>query len=747
MQTFTPIAHVDTDDSKVTHSLEGHLAEVSRMAGEMSAAFGAAEWGRIAGQWHDLGKFSSDFQTFIRSTSGFEAHLVDSSPGKVNHSSAGALHAQKEFGDLGLVLAYLIAGHHAGLADWYPDEEGNAALENRLREGNDQGLLHQATEAAPEVLLKAECPAFKDTFGGFQGLHLWIRMLFSCLVDADFLDTEAFMNAEKSGLRGGYPTLASLLPLFDSEMRSKTEKDNPSPVDLLRTEILRQCRGKAKGAPGLYTLTVPTGGGKTLSSLAFALDHAIANDMRRIIYAIPYTSIIEQTADVFRGIFGDAILEHHSNLDSNKETVKSRLAAENWDAPLVVTTNVQLFESLFAARNSRCRKLHNLVNSVIILDEAQLLPPGFLQPILDVMRLLVEHYGVTFVLCTATQPALGTHKDTFGKTQLRGLDSAIEIVAGTDELYRQLERVEVTLPVDLNAQGNWDEIAEEVAQHQSVLAIVNTRSDCRELHRLMPTGTIHLSASMCGEHRSHVIRKIKDELPIKPVRVVSTQLIEAGVDVDFPVVFRALTGLDSIAQAAGRCNREGIQANKGQVYVFVPPKPSPKGLLLFGENACRTILHERPDNLLTPELFKTYFERYYSKVDSLDKNGIRDLLTKNAGDCHIQFRTAAEKFQLIEEDGSAAVIVPYANPSDPSRDSRPLIARLRSGELHRNLLRDLQRFTVSVRNHDFQVLLNAGDIETPSPGIWVLKNETAYHPDLGLLIGDTSNPNPAQLCC
>jgi CRISPR-associated endonuclease/helicase Cas3 len=410
---------------------------------------------------------------------------------------------------------------------------------------------------------------------------------------------------------------------------------------------------------------------------------------------------------------------------------------------------VQLFESLFAARTSRCRKLHNLVNSVIILDEAHLLPPGFLQPILDVIRLLVDHYGITFVLCTATQPALGTHKDTFGKTQLRGLDSAIEIVAGTDELYRQLERVEVTLPVDLNAPGNWDEIAEEIERHQSVLAIVNTRSDCRELHRRMPPGTIHLSALMCGEHRSHVIKTIKEDLPNKPVRVVSTQLIEAGVDVDFPVVYRALTGLDSIAQAAGRCNREGKQANKGQVVVFVPPKQSPQGLLRFGEDACKKILHHRPENLLTPELFKTYFERYYSKVgkDGLDKNGIHDLLTTDAGDWHIQFRSAAEKFQMIEEDGSVAVIVPYVNPSDASRDSRPLISMLRSGKLDRWLLRSLQRFTVSVRNFEFQALSKAGDIETLAPGIWVLKNETAYRPDIGLLVGEVSNPSPSQLYC
>ena len=530
-------------------------------------------------------------------------------------------------------------------------------------------------------------------------------------------------------------------------MGLKAEQANPSPINRIRADVLRQCREKAAGPPGLYTLTVPTGGGKTLSSLAFGLEHAIQYGKRRIIYAIPYTSIIEQTANVFRDIFGNAVLEHHSNLDSEKETTASRLAAENWDAPLIVTTNVQLFESLFAARTGRCRKLHNLVNSVILLDEAQLLPPAFLQPILDAMRLLIEHYGVTFVLCTATQPALSSRTDGHGKTWLHGLDSATEIVTGIEDLYRKLDRVTVSLPADWNAPGNWDEIASSIALHPSVLAIVNTRADCRELHRRMPAGTLHLSALMCGEHRSYVIQKIKEKLPHEPVRVVSTQLIEAGVDVDFPVVYRALAGLDSIAQAAGRCNREGSQSGKGKVIVFVPPKAAPAGLLRFGEDASKTILHECPDNLLAPELFSLYFERYYAKVgkDGLDKHGIQELLTKDAAQCQIQFRTAADRFHLIDEDGSVSVIVPYMNPENALRDSRPLITRLRAGELHRGLLRELQRYTVSVRNHDFLALCNSGDLEELAPGLWTLKSDVAYHPELGLLIPGSGNPDPGQL--
>lgn len=752
MQTLQPIAHVHPDNSRISQPLDLHLSAVSSLAGLMSADFKAEEWGKLAGLWHDLGKYSLAFQQYIRSASGYEAHLVDAAPGRVNHSSAGALYALEELSDIGWPLAYLIAGHHAGLPDWSSaDGAGNAALENRMREGEEQGLLVQAIGAAPEALLKPQSLSFKpDEFGKALGLHLWIRMLFSCLCDADFLDTESFMDAGKSQLRGGHPDLATLLPQFNEAMKDKTEKPNPSQIDILRTDVLRQCREKAAGAPGLYTLTVPTGGGKTLSSLGFALEHAIRHGKRRIIYAIPFTSIIEQTADTFRGIFKDSVLEHHSNLDSEKETPKSRLAAENWDAPLIVTTNVQLFESIFAARSSRCRKVHSLVNSVIILDEAQLLPPQFLQPILDGIRLLIEHYGVTFVLCTATQPALETRKDAHGRTWLRGPGGATEIVSGTEKLYGQLERVTVSLPEDLNAPESWDDIAGKIVQHPSVLAIVNTRGDCRELYRRMPPGAVHLSALMCGEHRSHVIKKIKEMLLLhEPVRVISTQLIEAGVDLDFPVVYRALSGLDSIAQAAGRCNREGKQIGKGQVFVFVPPHQSPRGLLRFGEDACKIILQERPDNPLTPDLFTSYFNHYYSKVgkDGLDKNGIGELLTKDARDCKIQFRTAAEKFQMIDEDGSVSVIVPYANPGDAKRDSHPLIARLRAKELHRDLLRQLQRFTVTVRKHDFSALCKAGDLEELAPGLWVLKNETAYHPDLGLLVEETANPDPGSLCC
>ena len=337
-------------------------------------------------------------------------------------------------------------------------------------------------------------------------------MLFSCLVDADFLDTEAFMDTGKAAQRKDNLTIPDLLSRFDTFMEEKFSEVPHTRLNRIRAAVLRQCRDKAHEAPGLFSLTVPTGGGKTLSSLAFALEHARYHDKQRVVYAIPYTSIIEQTADVFRDIFPDAIVEHHSNLDPKKETVKSRLAAENWDAPLIVTTNVQLFESLFASRTSRCRKLHNIANSVVVLDEAQLLPPEFLQPILDVMNLLVRYYDVTFVISTATQPELGK-LESFQQKKIRGLDGTREIINDPDRLYRDLDRVTFSMPKDFQQRQKWDTIALQIQQHPSVLAVVNSRTDARELYRRMSEGAIHLSALMCGEHRSRVIAHIKRRLP------------------------------------------------------------------------------------------------------------------------------------------------------------------------------------------------------------------------------------------
>ena len=510
-KTIRHLAHVRREgDTFIPHDLGEHLRGVGKLAEEYARIFGSGDWARVAGLWHDLGKYSAEFQRRIKSVSGYdaEAHL-EGRAGRVDHSTAGAQQAVDKFGRYGRILAYIIAGHHAGLPDWHTSETAGAALKARL---DDSIHLKRAlSQAIPPEILSQPKPT-SALLGKAEGFALWVRMLFSCLVDADFLDTEAFMDEDTAAQRINTLTPPDLLPRFNAYMEEKFSHASPTPVNRIRAEVLRQCRYKAHEAPGLFFVDRPTGGGKTLSSLAFALEHAAYHGKRRIIYAIPYTSIIEQTANVFRDVFPDdvfpdGVIEHHSNLDPEKETAKSRLVAENWDASLIVTTNVQFFESLFAARASRCRKLHNVVDSVVVLDEAQLLPPEFLQPILDVMNALVRNYGVTFVLSTATQPALG-HLQTFQHT-LRGLDNMREIIDAPEALSNDLERVTVAIPQNFHLPQDWDDIAWRIQQHPCVLAVVNSRADARELHRRMPEGTIHLSALMCGEHRSRVITDVK----------------------------------------------------------------------------------------------------------------------------------------------------------------------------------------------------------------------------------------------
>lgn len=707
------------------HPLETHLAGVAALAACFARDFGA-DWAHLAGLWHDLGKYAPQFQAMIRRESGYDPTeaLV---PGPRNHSTAGALHALDKLGEAGRLLAYLIAGHHAGLPDWQGEGHAAAALSQRLPERSHLDAL--PLERIPAAILHPDMPARQALPGFPEGLHLWLRLLFSCLVDADFLDTEAFMAPEKAALRTPGPDPAALLARLDAHL-ARFAAAAPTPVNRLRAEVLQQCREKAALAPGLFSLTVPTGGGKTLASMAFALKHACCHGKRRVIYAIPYTSIIEQTADIYREIFGAAVLEHHSSLDPDKESVPSRLAAENWDAPIVVTTNVQLFESLFAARPSRCRKLHNLVGSVIVLDEAQTLPPELLQPILDVMNLLVRHYGVSIVLSTATQPAL---KDVggFGRA-LRGLENVREIIDAPQALFARLERVEVVLPADFQRGESWEAIAAKVGAHETALAIVNTRRDCRALWQRLPEGAIHLSAAMCGAHRAQCIAEIRRRLAAQePVRVASTQLIEAGVDVDFPVVFRALAGLDSIAQAAGRCNREGLRA-RGRVEVFVPPDPAPAGQLRRGAQTTVSLCAGREIDPLAPDTFSRYFRQFYSDCPSWDSYGLHELLCRDAGRLEIQFRSAEKAFRYIDDAESRPILVWWD-------DSRSLIGRLAKDGPERWLMRKLQRYSVNLPRRQVERLIQTKEVIEVFPGIFAQDVDTLYHPQLGVVI-DNDEP-------
>ena len=742
------------------HLLATHLHKVAELAREFAQTLGSggvsADWARIAGLWHDLGKYRPGFQRYLAVSNSENAHIEGRVSGREKtHSIAGALWALQSFkeshgkgGELAArTLAYLIASHHAGLYDW------DGGLKVRLGDPDSQTELAEALRAGPpaDVLAAAGfTPSLAGVPGGLvKGYALWVRLMFSCLVDADFLDTEAHFDSAKNERRQGFPVLVAMLEAFDTFMANKAATATPSAVNTLRADILRQCRGKADLPPGFFSLTVPTGGGKTLSSLAFALRHAQqapSGVVRRIVYAIPYTSIIEQTADQFRQAFAalsdEVLIEHHSQAESDdtNETGRSRLACENWDAPLIVTTNVQLFESMFAAKTSRCRKLHRMVNSVIVLDEAQQLPPEFLQPILDTLKLLVKHYGVTVVFCTATQPAL-TKTEYFDASKgLDGIDGVREIIDDPDALYRQLDRVRVELPADWNTPTPWAELASSVAQDDCVLAIVNTRKAARELYCLLPDGTLHLSALMCGAHRSDEIKRIKQRLEAKrdgtdlaPLRVVATNLVEAGVDLDFPVVFRALAGLDSIAQAAGRCNREGRLTDKGRVVVFVPPEKPPKGLPAQGAAVCKSLLHDRPENPLDRPLFERYFKHLYYECD-LDAKGIRKLLEADR-ELAVNFRTAAELFQLIDDRDGALVVVRYEERRD---DIEKWLLTLASNGPERWLMRKLQRLTVSIPQRDANRMLAQGSLALSIvPGLYVQTDAAGlYHPALGLQTDD-----------
>lgn len=727
------IAHVrknDNDNWDSPHLLSEHSAGTARLAEKNAAKFHSGEWGKVSGLAHDAGKGRVVWQKYLQLKSGYydeEAHL-EGKPGKIQHAIHGATLVEALYGKgLGRILAYCIAGHHAGLPDWSSAEGGRSSLQFQQSQVKDLKMI------APFILEEIESSkpgSLPWKFAKGIDLSLWIRMLYSSLVDADFLDTESYMDNKKKDNRGGYCSMSELLERFNLFVTQLDQKADDTPVNKIRRKIRKQCVQMASNPQGNFSLSVPTGGGKTLSSLAFGLEHAIKHKLDRVIYVIPYTSIIEQNANVFRSAVGkDQVVEHHSSLDEDSSTVKSGLATENWDAPVIVTTSVQFFESLFAAKPSRCRKLHNIARSIVVLDEAQLVPVEYLAPILETMQLLVDHYQVSFIISTATQPAFGER--IVDEKRFIGLKNITEIMGDTVEgLYDSLKRVQVELPKDLLTQSSWEEIAEEVKQYDQVLCIVSDRKSCRDLHRLMPEGTFHLSALMCGQHRSEIIERIKQKLKNREsVRVISTQLVEAGVDMDFPVVYRALAGLDSIAQAAGRCNREGKLTKLGKVIVFNAPKKAPKGILRKAADTTRSLLSTTDQNPLEYSLFERYFSELYWKANSLDSKDIVDLLNPDHQECGINFRTAADKFKIIDDSLQKTILVRYG-------DSERLIDLLRSKGPERWLMRKLQRYTVNVYNEDFNQMYGRGSLEEVQPKIFALTSSVEYSKGTGLFVDE-----------
>lgn len=730
-----PVAHVkkNADDSWAEpQSLDEHLRGVARLAEGFASVFGSGKWGLAGGISHDCGKGREEWQRYLKTKSGYdEEATLETQKGKLDHSTPSAKFSEEVLGkSVGRILAYCIAGHHAGLPDWTGSQ---SSLSYRLAHISTNGIPFKYRE-----FLSTNKPIslpWKFDSNGLD-MSLWIRMLFSCLVDADFLDTEAYMEERKSQLRTHYLSIPDLLERFNAYMEriTKTVLDgSPSVVMRTRQTVLADCRRAATLSPGFFSLTVPTGGGKTLSSMAFALEHATRYKKDRIIYVIPYTSIIEQNAEVFREVFGDSqVVEHHSNLDDDDSTPMARLAAENWDAPLIVTTSVQFFESLFAAKTSRCRKLHNIANSVVVLDEAQLLPTEFLEPIIASMKLLTDHYGTSFIICTATQPVLEKQE---GFPRFPGLPcgSIREIIKDVTSIYRELRRVEVLPPDDFHTPKTWEEVASKLKEEDRVLCVVSDRKSCREIYSLMPKDTYHLSALMCAQHRSDRIAEIKLHLNGKgPVRVVSTQLVEAGVDFSFPTVYRAMAGLDSIAQAAGRCNREGeltSQGKLGKVVIFIPLRKPPAGILRKAADTASIMLEAGLQDPIQFSAFAPYFSELYWKVNSLDTKGIMGMLKPDVTDLGIQFRTAADAFNIIDEKDQKAIIVPY-------RDGENLISELKAIGPDRWLLRKLQRYTVNIYGNQFRMLRDRGSIEEVSPGIFTLACTIEYSDEIGLLVDE-----------
>lgn len=764
------VAHLRQEGEELLlHDLVDHQEAVSRLAASFAAPFGAEVWAAWAGAWHDLGKFRAGFQRYIWQCRDPNAHIEGRVAGAdKTHSAAGALWAQKHLpkmdarygGGFARILSYLIAGHHSGLDNWFGGLDERFSKSDTLQEERD-ALAANIPKAILEPRL--ELPSVSDIKKDQEipgRFALWVRMLFSCLVDADFLDTEAFMSPDRVNARQGFMSLAEMEERLSDHLANMAQQaampgKTNHPVNHKRAEVLQACRAKAALPPGVFSLTVPTGGGKTLSSLAFALRHARLHGKRRIIYAIPYTSIIEQTADVFSAIFGEKnVIEHHGNaeMDERQETARSRLACENWEAPLIVTTNVQLLESLFARRTSRCRKLHNLADSVIVLDEAQLLPVPYLQPVVDVLRLLVKDYGVSLALCTATQPALEVGGSFELAGGLRGFAAGEirEIVDDVPGLYAALERVRFHLPANCAQPCNWEDLADEIMRHDAVLVIVGRRADARDLYRCVKrrasNNPWHLSGLMCAQHRGDTIRALKTALLARrqalaagenpaPIRVISTQLVEAGVDLDFPVVYRALAGLDSLIQAAGRCNREG-RLEKGDVYVFVPPQPAPPGLLRMAADRTRILWAGlRPEeNPVGVERFTEYFRGLYgdARLDAKDIGGLLRMGIK--GD--INFRTAAEAFHLIDEQEGATVYVRYDRDGNDTEIDIWLNTLKKEGT-ERWLMRKLQRHGVTLYQHDINRLLEQGDIEplgSDCPGLYVQAktNDLLYDKTLGI---------------
>lgn len=699
------------DDSEQT--LQEHLIGVSELAGKFASEFGEYEAGKLVGLYHDIGKYSEEFQKYIR----------QESKGKVDHSTAGARELFKKKSHATLIAAFCIAGHHGGIpfisipAPIQRDQKTFYArvTEKKIPKYDEYSIFMPPINEFNSRLLTGCNSIFSVMF--------YTRMLFSCLVDADFLDTESFMSKGKIQ-RGKFATLRELSLIFDDYItKNFLNEDNArynEPINRRRRKILQECISSGSNTTeNLMSLTVPTGGGKTIASMAFALNSAVKNGRQRIIYVIPYTSIIEQNAKVFAGIFGgENVVEDYSSAeyddtDSEESNIK-RLATENWDAPIIVTTNVQFFESLFSNRTSKCRKLHNIANSVIIFDEAQIIPAGFLKPCLKSIEQLTKQYNCTAVICTATQPSLGKFFE---------IQAINEICSEVEDNYDFFRRTTITV---LERKLTKEELSERLKKNSQVLCIVNKKKSANEIFEMLKDeeNTFYLTTNLCSVHRSKILQQIRSCLEKnESCRVISTSLVEAGVDLDFPCVYREKAGLDNIIQSAGRCNREGkFSKEDSLVFVFTlsDEKIIPAQSLRI--KATNLVCEKYGADLSSSQAIKYYFD-FVHKFDGnkLDKEGILELHEKKT----MPFPEIAEKFKLIKED-TKSIFIPF------DETARDIEKKLLEGEISLSLLRRANRYMVNVYLETYKKMLAAQKIKLIDESIAVLVDLDIYDARRGL---------------
>ncbi|WP_281714727.1 CRISPR-associated helicase Cas3' [Allobaculum stercoricanis] len=711
-------AHYRGEDQAV-QPLKDHLVNVGELCGKFASKFGFEDVGRVLGLLHDMGKYSDDFQNRIQHS----GPIVD-------HSTAGAKIAWECFGDRwerfsDILFGYAIAGHHTGLCDAGSaiDAAGDATYQGRMKKDIPEYSAWRQEIQIPEV----DFPRFPE--GSVEPSHykknalyfsFLTRMLYSCLVDADFLDTENFMRNGKQE-RGSRESLSVILKKATEHIAKKgwlepASKDN---LNGRRREILQACITNGRNQKrGFYRLTVPTGGGKTVSSFMFALEQAVKNKMDRIIYVAPFTTIIEQNASVLKKLAGEYnVLEHYSSFDfeGSKELRKLELATENWDVPIVVTTNVQFFESFYGNKSSQCRKLHNVANSVIIFDEVQSLPDEYLLPCLETIKQLTQYYGCSSVFCTATQPSLD---------QMLGDIIPFELCPNVEEQFAAFKRHRF----ENKGVITEDDLVDQLSREKQALCVVNTRAIAQSLYRkLGPNSGIYcLSTLMTPRDRKVAIEEIKEGLDRKDrCVVISTSLIEAGVDLDFKNVYRQLAGIDSILQAAGRCNRGGNEDSEDcKVYVFQFEEPCTRGEQSRKASVAQVLL-EKGRSLEDLQIIDDYFSELYAlDADGHDQKGILNLFSCPGTE---QFREAAQKMTMIEKRGVDLIV--------PNPEIEDLIAQLwYGGGLSKEDFRRLQKFIIQIPSWKIDALLSQGQITRFKNMIdlYQLEDSTRYTSKMGL---------------